>query len=103
MISNQILQSNIEGLKEITRIDLCVCDVEGNVLHGVDAVLISAEGLADMLQLNHGKSFFPEFLIRFPPAAFRKRTRSGKRRRFPLLGTVSDVPYFPERFFAEAR
>ena len=29
MISNQILQSNIEGLKEITRIDLCVCDVEG--------------------------------------------------------------------------
>ena len=25
MISNQILQSNIEGLKEITRIDLCVC------------------------------------------------------------------------------
>ena len=28
MISNQILQSNIEGLKEITRIDLCVCDVE---------------------------------------------------------------------------
>ena len=32
MISNQILQSNIEGLKEITRIDLCVCDVEGKVL-----------------------------------------------------------------------
>ncbi len=31
MISNQILQSNIEGLKEI-RIDLCVCDVEGKVL-----------------------------------------------------------------------
>ena len=23
MISNQILQSNIDGLKEITRIDLC--------------------------------------------------------------------------------
>ena len=32
MISNQILQSNIEGLKEITRIDLCVCDVGGKVL-----------------------------------------------------------------------
>ena len=32
MISNQILQSNIDGLKEITRIDLCVCDVEGKVL-----------------------------------------------------------------------
>ena len=32
MISNQILQCNIEGMKEITRIDLCVCDVEGKVL-----------------------------------------------------------------------
>ena len=32
MISNQILQSNIDGLKEITRIDLCVCDIEGKVL-----------------------------------------------------------------------
>ncbi len=32
MISNQILQTNIEGLKAITRIDLCVCDTEGKVL-----------------------------------------------------------------------
>ncbi len=29
MISNQILQSTIEGLKAITRTDLCVMDVEG--------------------------------------------------------------------------
>lgn len=32
MITNQILQSTIEGLKVISRIDLCVIDLEGNVL-----------------------------------------------------------------------
>ena len=32
MISNQILQTTIDGLKCITRIDLCVCETEGKVL-----------------------------------------------------------------------
>jgi len=32
MISNQILQNTIEGLKNITRTDLCIIDVEGKVL-----------------------------------------------------------------------
>lgn len=32
MISNQILQSTIDGLKAITRIDLCVMDTEGKVV-----------------------------------------------------------------------
>ena len=32
MISNQILQTTIDGLKGITRIDLCICDTEGKVL-----------------------------------------------------------------------
>ncbi|MEE1250108.1 MAG: helix-turn-helix domain-containing protein [Lachnospiraceae bacterium] len=32
MISNQILQNTIDGLKNITRIDLCVIDTEGKVL-----------------------------------------------------------------------
>lgn len=32
MISNQILQNTIDGLKNITRIDLCVIDIEGKVL-----------------------------------------------------------------------
>ena len=32
MISNQILQNTIDGLKNIARIELCVCDTEGNVL-----------------------------------------------------------------------
>ena len=29
MISNQILQTSVDGLKGITRIDLCICDTEG--------------------------------------------------------------------------
>ena len=32
MISNQILQDTIEGIKAITRIDLCVMDTEGKAL-----------------------------------------------------------------------
>ena len=32
MISNQILQSTIDGLKAITRIDLCVMDIDGRVI-----------------------------------------------------------------------
>ena len=32
MISNQILQSTLDGLKGITRTELCVCDIEGNVV-----------------------------------------------------------------------
>ena len=34
MISNQILQNTIEGLKGITKIDFCVMDTEGKVLAG---------------------------------------------------------------------
>ena len=29
MISNQILQSTIEGIKNISRVELCVADVDG--------------------------------------------------------------------------
>ena len=32
MISNQILQNTIEGLKTISRADLCIMDIEGKVL-----------------------------------------------------------------------
>ncbi len=31
MISNQILQSTLDGLKAITRTELCICDTEGKV------------------------------------------------------------------------
>ena len=29
MISNQILQNTIDGLKSISRVDLCVMDIDG--------------------------------------------------------------------------
>ena len=35
MISNQILQTTLDGLKGITRIDLCICDTEGKVLASI--------------------------------------------------------------------
>ena len=34
MISNQILQNTIDGLKSITRTDFCVYDTEGSTLAG---------------------------------------------------------------------
>ncbi len=68
MISNQILQSTIEGLKVISRIDLCVIDLEGNVLattypeaeeHRME-VLPFVESPADS-QLVQGHQFFKVF------------------------------------------
>ena len=44
MISNQILQNTIDGLKGITRIDLCIIDVEGKVLA---ATFLEAEEFVD--------------------------------------------------------
>ena len=32
MISNQILQSTVEGIRNISRADLCITDIEGKVL-----------------------------------------------------------------------
>ena len=67
-ISNQILQSNIEGLKEITRIDLCVCDVEGKVLASTfehaeeyeSSILACVDSPADS-QVISGYQFFKVF------------------------------------------
>lgn len=39
MISNQVLQSTIEGLKSIARIDVCVVDVDGKVMASTDIAL----------------------------------------------------------------
>lgn len=40
MISNQILQNTIDGLKGITKMDLCVMDTEGNILAETSAELM---------------------------------------------------------------
>ena len=46
MISNQILQSTVEGLKAITRVDLCVVDVDGKVAASTAEQLAAVTGLA---------------------------------------------------------
>ena len=68
MISNQILQSTIDGLKGITRIDLCIIDTEGKVLAAtfqdtdsyVTAALAFVESPADS-QVFLGCQFFKVF------------------------------------------
>lgn len=68
MISNQILQTTIEGLKGITRTDLCVCDTEGKVLATTfsdaeeyeSSVLAFVDSPADS-QVLQGYQFFKIF------------------------------------------
>ncbi|MFI3171064.1 MAG: helix-turn-helix domain-containing protein [Eubacteriales bacterium] len=68
MISNQILQNTIEGLKGIARIDLCVLDTDGKVLASTfsdvgnceKAVVSFVDSPADS-QVVHGHQFFKIF------------------------------------------
>ncbi|MGN0159408.1 MAG: PucR family transcriptional regulator [Brotaphodocola sp.] len=68
MISNQILQTTIEGLKGITRVELCVCDTEGKVLASTfpdadeyeSAILSFVNSPADS-QVIQGYQFFKVF------------------------------------------
>lgn len=68
MISNQILQNTIEGLKAITRIDICIMDTEGKSLASTinneddyeNAVLAFVESPADS-QVLQGYQFFKVF------------------------------------------
>ena len=68
MISNQILQNTIEGLKSITRIDLCIMDTEGKALATTfpeadeyeEAVLAFVNSPADS-QVIQGHQFFKVF------------------------------------------
>lgn len=68
MISNQILQNTIDGLKSITRIELCICDTEGKVLattfsdaeNNEISVLAFVDSPADS-QVIQGYQFFKVF------------------------------------------
>ncbi len=68
MISNQILQSTLDGLKGITRIDLCICDTEGKTLattfadaeEDESAILAFVDSPADS-QVIQGFQFFKVF------------------------------------------
>lgn len=68
MISNQILQNTIDGLREITRVDLCVLDMEGQVLASTEKQPedCSSEAVAFIAspadsQVVHGYQFFKVF------------------------------------------
>lgn len=68
MISHQVLQTTIEGLKNITRVDICVMDIEGKVLATTmdkveeyeDAVMNFVDSPADS-QVLQGNQFFKVF------------------------------------------
>jgi len=68
MISNQILQTTVDGLKVISRVDLCVIDLEGNVLattfpdmeNGGISITAFVESPADS-QVVQGYQFFKVF------------------------------------------
>lgn len=68
MISNQILQNTIDGLKGITRTDLCVMDVDGKILATTfpdqddheSAVVAFVDSQADS-QVVQGNQFFKIF------------------------------------------
>ena len=68
MISNQILQNTIDGLKAITRTDLCVIDVEGKILFATfpdaDQVVTPAQTFVESpadSQVVNGCQFFKVF------------------------------------------
>lgn len=68
MISNQILQNTIDGLKGITRVDFCVIDTEGNVLAATfpdtEGYIEAAGGFANSpadSQMMNGCQFFKVF------------------------------------------
>ena len=68
MISNQILQTTLDGLKGITRVDLGICDTEGKVLASTftdaeeseSSVLAFVDSPADS-QVIQGYQFFKVF------------------------------------------
>ena len=68
MISNQILQTTLDGLKAITRIDLGICDTEGKVLASTftdaedseSSILVFVDSPADS-QVIQGYQFFNVF------------------------------------------
>lgn len=95
MISNQILQTNIEGLKGITRVDLSICDTEGKVLASTftgaeeyeSAILTFVDSPADS-QVIQGYQFFKvfdehqlEYILGLPRAAETDVYMVGKMRR----------------------
>ena len=94
MISNQILQNTIDGLKGITRIDLCIIDVEGKILAAtfpdaekyVEPAQAFVESPADSQVVNGYQFFkvFDEMCIRDSPLVVYTSTQKERRQPFFL-------------------
>lgn len=77
MISNQILQNTLDGIKEITGIELCVCNTEGKVLadnfsetHRVDSAMVKKFAEMDNATLSEqGLQFFKIYDEKHPEYA----------------------------------
>ncbi len=67
MISNQILQNTVDGLKNIARADFCVLDTEGKEIAGTCQMEVTPKMVADFAlspadsQEMHGYQFFKIF------------------------------------------
>lgn len=68
MISNQVLQDTVDGIKSISRTDLCIMDTDGkavastlsDVSEYVESVMVFAQSLAES-QMMQGHQFFKVF------------------------------------------
>ena len=64
MISNQILQSTIEGLKEITKMDLCIMDTEGKYLAGTrDKAEILGAYVSEFAKVKDDEKFLKGYCL----------------------------------------
>ena len=80
MISNQILQNTVEGMKTITKVDLCVMDIEGKILantctraeEAMASARLFAESKEDSAQLQQYQFFkiYDEYRLEYILVAF---------------------------------
>ena len=108
MISNQILQNTVEGMKTITKVDLCVMDVDGKILastcakaeDAISSAHLFAESAEDSTS-THGYQFFKiydEYQLEYILVAFgegQEVTTIGKMAAFQIQNLL--VAY-KERF-----
>ena len=108
MISNQILQNTVEGMKTITKVDLCVMDIDGKILASTctkaeDAVVYAhafAEEPAEQKSAKgyHFYKIFDEYQLEYILIAFgdgKEVNTVGKMAAFQLQGLLGA---YKERF-----
>jgi len=108
MISNQILQSTVEGMKVITKVDLCVMDIDGKILASTctkaENIAASVRDFAESaddnkrIKGNHFFKIYDEYQLEYILVAFGDSEESvtvGKMAAFQLQGLLAA---YKERF-----